>query len=253
MVESTLLVDAGFILVVGILYALVATRIRTRASALPSARALLMFRLWWMGISGLFLGVGVSGALHGLGVEDAAIHFALAVASILGLCAGFWGILYYVTYLFSGRTGAFYPYLAYCVGVFLVLVYGLTQGTTQAEAWRVGVSRLEVPTGPIMTEAVIALLVPVVIACAFYFSLYFRLDDPLQRYRVGLTSAGFIVWFGSAIVASLLGFADAAWWRPVGLSIGVGASLLVALAYFPPRTLREKSRRRGEAAPEVPL
>jgi hypothetical protein len=154
---------------------------------------------------------------------------------------GVWGILYYVTYVFTGRTTMFLPYLVYYLGIFAVLAAGTALDTSEAERFMLSVSRLAIMTGPLLTGAIIALLLPVIVACGFYFSLYFAVDDPVQKYRVGLTSGAFIAWFGSAVAATLLGIAHEPWWAVLGRSIGVAASIVVFMAYWPPRSLHPRS------------
>ena len=242
MAEPTLLLDAGFISAMGSAYAAVAWRLRKRiAPSGPGRQALALFGLWWSGIAGLFLLSGLAGALRAFAVDPPGLHLAITLAGMACVCAGVWGILYYITYLFSGRRTMLAPYLAYYAAVFVVLAYGAIADPSQAEAWRVSVSRLVILTGPVVTFGIVAFLVPVVVASGFYFSLYFRVEDPVQKYRVGLTSVAFAIWFGSAILAATLGFAHAPWWTTAGRAIGVFASGLVLLGYWPPRSVRARS------------
>jgi membrane protein implicated in regulation of membrane protease activity len=65
----------------------------------------------------------------------------------------------------------------------------------------------------------------------------------VQKLRIGSTSTAFVLWFGSAILASAVGFADAAAWTAFGRGIGLVATALLLVGYWPPRSVRERAAR----------
>lgn len=230
------LFDAGFIFLVGALYILVAARVGLlRRRARFGSLALGMFQVWWAGIATLFFTAGASTALRAQGFDAQGVHVALTAIGMVAVSLALWGLVFYVTYVFSGKARWIVPFAVYYAACCAALLYGLARDASEATRWSTSVSALTIQTGPIVTGAIFAFLIPVIGACALYASLYARLENPAQKLRVGLTSLAFLGWFGSAILARLLGVAGEGWWPRVGQSIGVVASMLVVLAYRPPR------------------
>lgn len=253
MADARLLLDAAFIGAFGAAYVAVGARVaRRRLASRDGQRAVRTFAAWWWGVAGLFLLSALSSALRGLGVTQAGVHVAVALPSMLSLCVGLFGILHFVTYLVSGRV-VIAPFAVYYTIIFLALMYGVVAQPAEALAWTASVSHLTIQTGPLLTGAIVAFLVPVIGACAFYFALFFRVHDPEQKLRVGATAAAFILWFGSAILASALGMADEPAWVPVGRGIGIVATLLVLVGYWPPRGLRARMATRAARKEEASL
>lgn len=242
MVDAGPLLDAAFIAPLGVAYLAVGSRAaRRRSDDAATRRAMLAFAAWWLGIAALFLLTAFDRAMSGLASVPPAVHVALAIPSMLALCIGLAGITHYVTFVYSGNERWLIATGSYFGIIFAALVYGVAREPTQAAVFAASVSRLVILTGPFLSGVIVAFLVPVILVCALYFSIYVRLQDPVQRFRVGTTSLAFILWFGSAILAATLGFAEDASWTHFGRAIGVGATALVVLGYWPPRLVRERS------------
>jgi hypothetical protein len=95
-------------------------------------------------------------------------------------------------------------------------------------------------TGPLFLLILLLLVVPQILAGLAYFTLYFRVQDATQRYRILLVSWSIVIWFGSALVASFAGLSNYDWWQIVNRLIGLAATLTILTAYRPPRWIKRR-------------
>ena len=96
------------------------------------------------------------------------------------------------------------------------------------------------PTGPFLVIIFAMLLLPQIIGGLAYFSLYFRIGEITQKYRVLLVSVSIIVWFLSPLIGLAGGVSRQDWWQFVSRGIGLAAALTILLAYLPPRWLKQR-------------
>jgi uncharacterized membrane protein HdeD (DUF308 family) len=87
---------------------------------------------------------------------------------------------------------------------------------------------------------VILLFVPQILGGLAYFTLYFRVPEVTQKYRILLVSWSIIIWFLSPFVAFAGGLAQQDWWQVVSRLIGLAAALTILMAYLPPRWLKQR-------------
>jgi uncharacterized membrane protein HdeD (DUF308 family) len=87
---------------------------------------------------------------------------------------------------------------------------------------------------------IVLLLLPQIIGGLAYFTLYFRVSEVTQKYRILLVSWSIIVWFLSPIIALAGGLAQQDWWQLVSRLIGLVAALTILMAYLPPRRLKQR-------------
>ena len=73
-----------------------------------------------------------------------------------------------------------------------------------------------------------------------YFTLYFRVSDVTQKYRILLVSWSIIIWFLSPYCARAGGLAEQDWWQLASRLIGLAAALTILMAYLPPRWLKQR-------------
>lgn len=86
----------------------------------------------------------------------------------------------------------------------------------------------------------VLLVFPQIIGGLAYFTLYFRVKDPAQKYRIALVAWSIIIWFASAFLASISGLAQFDWWQIVSRLIGLGAALATLMAYQPPGWIQHR-------------
>jgi hypothetical protein len=84
------------------------------------------------------------------------------------------------------------------------------------------------------------LLLPTLAGAGLYGTLYFRTEDKTARYRIATTSSAFLLWFGSAAIASVTPLHTWSYWPPMARLVGLVATLLIIAAYKPPRWLQAK-------------
>ncbi|MEA3203187.1 MAG: hypothetical protein QOI63_862, partial [Thermoplasmata archaeon] len=150
--------------------------------------------------------------------------------------------------------GWFYPLGAFYGLFLLLLVYLIVRSepvgvTTQR--WQVMIKFAhENILGPAGGLVFLLLFVgPQVVGALAYFTLFFRTDDPWARYRIGMVSLSLTVWFGSSVVAGLLGFGQDERWMLLSRLISLVAALVILMAYRPPAWVRR--RLDGRARPAV--
>jgi hypothetical protein len=228
---------------------LAARRVSAQAR-LPGAQ----FAVFWLGFAAVTLCGAFLSLIATFAVPSDALVVTVVHLEILLLCAMLWGLLGYLTYLYTGRNwllawsvfyGALYLFLSYLITVSKPTVVTVTQGS-------VGV-QYAAPFGGLLLYLLLALLIaPEFIGAILYFTLIFRSRDPTVRFRVTLVSWSIILWFGLSAIdpAARLGGGLAA--ELLSHLLGVGAAVVILIAYYPPRAIRERLGVAGIEAPRRP-
>ena len=244
MFQITLLISALFSVASVVIYGFVAARLGQRTISNPAARlAWRLFGFWWYSLAATTL---VGGILHLLGtfnIVSLPPFVALTYVNILLICIALWGLLYYLVYLFTGRQRSLIPLAIFYVLYFVLLVYFITASDparVEITRWTTGLVYAHPITGPFFSLLLVLLVFPQIVASLAYFTLFFRVREATQRYRVLLVSWCIILWFGSAFVASVAGLSREDWWQIVSRLIGLGAAMGILFAYFPPAIIRRR-------------
>ncbi|MCL4505200.1 MAG: hypothetical protein M1434_08100 [Chloroflexi bacterium] len=244
MFQITLLISTLFSIASAAVYGYVAARLSRRTISNPGARfAWQSFSLWWYCLAATTL---VSGILNLLGAFNwVALPFfvALTYVNILLVCIALWGLLYYLVYLFTGSQRFLIPLTIFYILYYVLLVYLITASDPdhlEISRWATRLVYAHPLTGPFFALALVLLVFPQILASLAYFTLFFRVREATQRYRVLLVSWCIILWFGSAFVASAAGLSGQDWWQIVSRLIGLGATVGILLAYLPPATIRRR-------------
>lgn len=233
-------VDAAYALVSAALFGFVAWRLSARLVEPELRYASGMFSVWWYGVA-VFLGTGgVVSILDGMGNTDLAARTALSVLGMVSVCAAVWGLVNYVTYLYWGNRLAFVPGLVFYAMIFVVMVYALASDPAEIGAWHRSVVTLAILTGPVLSAAIIAFLLPAIAALVAYGGLYRKVETRAQRYRILLATGSLASWFGVAIVARAAGFAAAPAWIAAARVIALCAAIGVLIAYAPPAWIQRR-------------
>lgn len=249
---TTLLVGACTAVVSGLAYAYVGLRIGGRRSAPEDRMALRAFGAWWFGLALLSLVEAAQTGLWLAGARDRQLFTAMTYLTLAPFCAMIWGLFYYLAYLLSGRR----EILWVSVGLYL-LAYGAFVSLfamsdpvgVKATAWNVRMEYARSFPPLVMLAAIGLLVLPVLGGAIAYGLLFFRVRNPLQRYRIAVVSLSLLLWFGSPLVAQLAGVAQSDAWGIASRVVGLLAALAILLAYRPPaRVLRRltQSSSRGD-------
>jgi hypothetical protein len=210
--------------------------------------ALRLFATWWFSLALLTTMGSLAMFLAAAGIDSLAVHFPLALLGTAPLTVALWSLLYYLIYIYTGNRRLLYPLTVAYAGVFVWFVYvvfwldpiGVDVGTWSVSLKYAREAELTSYLGGILAAV---LLGPILLAALLYATLFFRAQDRGARYRVALVSGAFLMWFGSAGLASFVKIggetlASLSWWPPVGRIIGLVATMLVLAAYKPPRVVQ---------------
>jgi hypothetical protein len=161
------------------------------------------------------------------------------------ICLALLGLFYYLIFLFTGNSRWLKPLAILYTIYYILLVYIVTASnpvSVKLEPWNTTLS-YEIPLmGPFVVLLVVLLYVSQIIGGFAYFTLYFRMSDPTQKYRILLVSWSIIIWFLSPFIAVAGGLTEQDWWQLVSRLIGLAAALTIIMAYLPPRWLKERYR-----------
>lgn len=242
--KPTLLADAALALALAALYAYVARVVRDRPTTSRDAdRAKGAFVTWWVCLAGLTLVGGVRSALGGLDVLHVGVHAALSYLTLPLLVAALWGLVDYLLYIYTGSArwrGVTMAAHAALGVFFLGLVAWMGPRGVTASDWSVTMEHARPLQGALLGVALALILLPTLLAAGAYLTLAFRVRDRTARYRIAMVSGAFLLWFGSAAVASALGGARWWYWWPLAArGVALFATLLILAAYRPPRAVRD--------------
>lgn len=243
--SQSVLLDQGFVLLTGALCLFIAYQLGKRKLKDDADRlAWSAFRIWWLGL-GITTALGALRALLAFArVDSLLVYVWLDLVSTLVLCAALWGLLFYLLFLYTGRRSWAWPLAALYAIFFVALViysfFALRPVGVVLDAGAATV-RYAAQASPVYQVIVgLMVLLPQLLASLAYFSLFFRLRDRVQRYRVLLVSLSILVWFGSPLLALGLSLSAAPWWTLASRVIGLLAVLVIYWAYYPPTFIQRR-------------
>jgi len=242
--QSTLLFSAFFAMTAAGIYSYVGWRLGKRAISSSEARlAWGSFIVWWHGLAATTLIGGVLSLFGAFGLTSLPLFVTAAYLNILIICLALWGLLYYLIYLFTGNRRSLLPLAVFYIIYYVLLVYYITASipsNVNVGRWSATLAYGAPLTGPFFVIILVFLLLPQIIGGLAYFTLYFRISDATQKYRVLLVSWSIIVWFISPLIALAGGLEQQDWWQLASRFIGLAAALTILMAYLPPRWLKQR-------------
>jgi hypothetical protein len=202
----------------------------------------LQFSLFWLGLAAVTLIEAVEDGVAAFVTPSLPLAVTLYYVEILVLCVVLWGLVGYLIHLYTGR-GYLVPLSGMYVLLYVLLVYFITASGPTAVTVTQGAVTLRYATqvgGPILGVLVLILVVPELLASILYFTLFFRTKDRTARYRIALVSWSLLAFFGLDFVgvAARLGGGIAA--VALGAVLDIIPALVILIAYFPPRVVRER-------------
>lgn len=219
LVAASLLAIAG-----GLVYALLGTRFLALARRAPMQAS---FALFWLGIAAY----AVLDSAWGLAVPllDPPLAYGLAVLQlkILAGTVGFFGLVYYLAYLYTGRKGLLWPLLVFYVFVYAFTTYAYAARDPigqEARMWGSGLTYAN-PGGPLSDAAYALLFGPPLLAAIAYGALLPRAGTRQQRLRILATSLAFAVFFGGLLLGWLTTLVPH--WPLVEKALAIVAGLVV--------------------------
>lgn len=242
--QPTLLFSALFAMTAASIYSYVGWRLSKRI--ISSSEALLAwgsFTVWWYGLAATTLIRGLLNLFGAVGLTSLPLFVIATFLNILVTCIALLGLLYYLIYLFTGNRRSLVPLAIFYMIYFVLLVYYITAsapGSVDVGRWNTTLAYQTPLTGPFFVILIILLLLPQIIGGLAYFTLYFRVTEVTQKYRILLVSWSIIVWFLSPLAALAGEVAQQDWWQLASRLIGLTAALTILVAYLPPRWLKQR-------------
>lgn len=242
MVEAAVIGSALSYLVVGSLWGYVGLRLARRPTRPQDRAAARAFATWWLGLAA-HSAIGVSFSVFLMvGITTGPLIVAGTFLAGLVIPVMFWGLLYYMVYLFTGRSFWLRPltalYVAQGIALFLAIAY-LRPVSIVSKGW-FPVIQYAHESGAIFDAFVgFVFIIPAFLATAAYATLFFRIRSPAKRIRVGLVGGGIFLWIATVIaLGAIPGDSDPA--HILNRLIALLAATSVLIAYEPPRWLRKR-------------
>jgi hypothetical protein len=243
-IQSTLFLSTLFALVAASIYTYVGWRLSKRFVASSQARvAWLSFTVWWYGLAITTLIGGLLNLFGALGLTNLPVFVTATYINIQVICVALLGLFYYLVFLFTGNSRWLPPLAILYIVYYILLIYYITASGPEnvtMKPWSTTLAYRAPFTGPFVAILVILLFVPQILGGLAYFTLYFRVPEVTQKYRILLVSWSIIIWFLSPFVAFAGGLAQQDWWQVVSRLIGLAAALTILMAYLPPRWLKPR-------------
>lgn len=244
MIQPTLLFGALLsIFTAGIYYYVGRVLSQRHASSDDSRMAWRMFIVWWYALAATTLSGAVLSLLGAMGIVQLPLFITVTLVNLLATCVALFGLMYYLLYLFTGNRRLLVPLTLFYIAYYAFLMYYVLASdpvSVSVDRWRTALVYQNEITGPLFLAALLLLVFPQIIGSLAYFTLYFRIKNPTQKYRVLLVSWSIIIWFLSAFVASIAGLSEFDWWQVASRLIGLGAALTIRFAYQPPVWIKQR-------------
>lgn len=238
MIQPTLLFGALLSMLSAGIYYYVGYVLGRRRSSSPDTRlAWRLFVVWWYALAVSTFSGAVLSLMGGFGIVGLPLFITITLMNLLATCVALYGLMFYLLYLFTGNRSLIRP-----LSIFYFAYYGFLVYYVQASSptgvnvgpWSATLAYENQIRGPLFLIALSLLVFPQIIGSLAYFTLYFRLKAPTQRYRILLVSWSIIIWFLSTFLANISGLSSYDWWQIVSRLIGLSASLAIMFAYQPP-------------------
>jgi hypothetical protein len=237
MLQPTLIIGAIFSLASAGIYFYVGHSLSRRHVASQDARlAWNLFVVWWYALAGTTLAGAVLSLLGALSITDLPLFLTFTQLNLLAICIALHGLIYYLLYLFTGSRKVLAPLTIFYIAYYILLTYYINSRepvSVLVGKWNTTLAYQQSLTGPFFAVILILLVVPQIIGAAAYFTLYFRVKEATQKYRVAVVSWSIIIWFLSAFIASISGLSQYDWWQITSRLIGLSATLAILMAYRP--------------------
>jgi hypothetical protein len=204
------------------------------------------FTIWWWGLAADAAVGGIEGILWGFGALNLAFALTCEILGVMAIVAALWGLVGYLTYLYTGRSRLVEWSLFYAVLFVTVLYYEFALGpvgvTATAGVPSVSYAHEVAASLPVLVFLVLVILVPECAGIALYFSLIRRTADRTLRYRIALVTLSLVVFFGVDLTTLPASLVRPQLWSLLKGIIEAGSSLLSLIAYLPPEWIRRRLR-----------
>lgn len=249
---DTLALAGFYSLVVGVLYAYVGGQLSRRKVPPEGRLAHRMFMVWWFALAASSLNGALNIGLYRAEALRPAYYLVSTQVGLLAVVLALLGLLYYMVYIYTGSSRWFKPIVAFYV-LFYVFLLALVAylwnpptGFTD-NGWTLQPLPENEDLNPGVSLFFVLLLIgPQIGAAMAFLRLASKLEDPTSQYRVRLLGTAILLWFGIALVGSLMNILAGMdlstnnSWQYLTRAIGFSAVLTILAAYKPPRWVQRK-------------
>lgn len=226
MLPLTLAAAATLTVLAGVAYALVGVRFARRARR-PDGHAPGLFSLFWFAIAFYGLTDGLWSLAVPLLDPPLAVGVTILMLKTLVGCIGFFGLVYYLAYVYTGHRRWLAPLVVFYAVVYVLVLHSYVAAEPVGQlvqTWRSGLVYAN-PGGVLDTLAVVALFAPPLLASIAYARLMGKTDDPARRRRILVVSSALAAFFGGLLFGWLGG--TWYWWPLVEKVLALGTVLAV--------------------------
>lgn len=242
--QSTLLFSALFSLVSALIYGYVGWRLGKRVVPAGDDRvAWRAFTIWWYGLAATQLITAVQHLFGAVGWTSVPLFFTAGNLNILVSSISLCGLVYYLTYLFTGNRQLLLPLVIFYFIFYLLVIYYVAAGVPDHVAvnrWNTTLMSQNDLPAVVAVLIIMMLLFPQILGSLLYFTLFFRVQEITQKYRALLVSWSMLIWFASPLLSLIGNMEQQDWWQILGRAIGLAAALTILMAYLPPRWIRQR-------------
>ncbi|MHB8586279.1 MAG: hypothetical protein ACYDDF_10660 [Thermoplasmatota archaeon] len=238
MAAVQLLVASGLNAVTGLLYFFIGANVARVASPRPARDPLMFFALFWLGLGGAVLSSALWFASLAFAGPNVPVATAILQVKLVSILLAFFGIVYYMAYIFVGSERVLVPLVIAYIAIFAFLEYviaarlpsGIANGDLGATVtWQNDI-------GPLWGLGIMGLFLPPLVATVAYGSLLRRVPNHGQRQRIAVVSVAIAAFLFSALGSWFLG-ADTPWYDVARLFAAVSAAA-VFVVISPPSWAR---------------
>ncbi|MCA1819938.1 MAG: hypothetical protein LC620_07830 [Halobacteriales archaeon] len=243
-----------------VVYVTVGAVVGRRSVADESRPANRAFQAWWYGLALITIATPLNLAMDYVGGSTDLtykLHLAVLEFLLVGIVLAIGCLVYYLLYVYTGRSRVFWPVAVYHFLVLTWLMYLITWAHPTSygpDCPSSGFCYEHDFTGTAaQTWLSLSIILPILLAAIAYFVLFFRVEARAQRYRIAVVAGALVLWFGLSLAASLVkgDFETTAgvvrhgslsqwriWSYFVSPIVSLCASLAILVAYRPPGFIR---------------
>lgn len=213
------------------------------ASSRHARLASSMFAAWWYALAASTGATALTDGLTAVADPPLSLVMGLQFLSVAAVCMGLAGLLYYLVYLYTGRTGSFWPLVAgYALfaGVLIQVMAAWEPVGVVAAEWGASIDYARPASDATVLMLLLVLIGPQLAASVALFLLAARLPDSAARVRLLVVATAIFAWFGSTLLATAVGATSNTAWQVLQLWIPVLVGLGVLLAHRPPLWLEAR-------------
>lgn len=244
---------AGFVFLIRVGWVVAARR----ASSPRTQRAVAAFAGWWYALAATCSVTALVNLLVATADPPLSLVLGLQFLNLSAACMGLAALLYYLLYFYTGRTFWFWPLtIVYAVAAALLIrMVGAWQPVEfVATPWSVQISYASAASGFAVIVMGLLLIGPQLLASLAVLVLALRLPPSAERVRLLVVGGAIAMWFGSSLLASMLGLTDDVVWQAIQIWVPIVLGISVLLVHRPPHWLaRHLPPDLSSGSPDSPL